>query len=181
MTAYKEYVDWQKETRMPHLNKRGEKMRLLIKQRVFSWRDSYDVYDEAGNPKYTVKAEWLSLGHQLHVYDRYDNEIGAVCQHLLTFMPAFDIEQGGRVIGTIKKKFTFFSPSYEVSYKGWRVEGDFFGWDYEVREGNSEVMRISKEPFHWGDTYVIDIANPEDEIAGLMLVIAIDAANCSNN
>ena len=27
-------------------------MRLLIKQRVFSWTDSYDVYDENENPKY---------------------------------------------------------------------------------------------------------------------------------
>ena len=44
-------------------------MRLLIKQRVFSWTDSYDVYDENENPKYFVKAEFFSLGHQLHVYD----------------------------------------------------------------------------------------------------------------
>ena len=156
-------------------------MRLLIKQRVFSWRDSYDVYDEAGNPKYTVKAEWLSLGHQLHVYDKYDNEVGAVRQRLLSFMPTFEIEQNGNVIGTIKKKFTMFTPSYEVSYKGWQVKGDFFGWDYDVYEGYSAVIGFSKEPFKWGDTYVIDIANPEDEIAGLMLVIAIDAANCSHD
>ena len=45
-------------------------MRLLIKQRVFSWTDSYDVYDENENPKYFVKAEFFSLGHQLHVYGR---------------------------------------------------------------------------------------------------------------
>jgi len=41
-------------------------------------------------------------------------------------------------------------------------------------------MHISKELFHWGDTYVIDIANPSDELYGMMLVIALDAANCSN-
>ena len=34
-------------------------MRLLIKQRVFSWTDSYDVYDENENPKYFVKAELI--------------------------------------------------------------------------------------------------------------------------
>ena len=39
-------------------------MRLLIKQRVFSWTDSYDVYDENENAKYFVKAEFFSLGHQ---------------------------------------------------------------------------------------------------------------------
>ena len=39
-------------------------MRLLIKQRVFSWTDTYDVYDEYEHPKYFVKAEFLTLGHR---------------------------------------------------------------------------------------------------------------------
>lgn len=59
-------------------------MRLLIKQRVFSWTDSYDVYDENENPKYFVKAEFFSLGHQLHVYDRNNHELGVIRQRLLS-------------------------------------------------------------------------------------------------
>ena len=31
-------------------------MKLLVKQRVFSWTDSYDVYDENENAKYFVKS-----------------------------------------------------------------------------------------------------------------------------
>ena len=42
-------------------------MKLLIRQRVFSWTDSYDVYDENGNVKYFVKAEFLSIGHQQEI------------------------------------------------------------------------------------------------------------------
>lgn len=156
-------------------------MRLLIKQRVFSWTDSYDVYDEAGNPKYFVKAEFFTIGHQLHVYDSSKREIGVIRQKLLTFLPRFDIEVSGNMVGSVQKKFAFFHPTYEVDYKGWRVEGDFFGWDYEVYEGCSSIIHISKELLHWGDTYVIDIADPKDELAGLMLVIAIDAANCSQD
>ena len=38
-------------------------MKLLMKQRVFSWTDTYDVYDEVGNKKYFVKAELLSIIH----------------------------------------------------------------------------------------------------------------------
>ena len=30
-------------------------------------------------------------------------------------------------------------------------------------------------------TYVIDFLEPKDELMGLMLVLAIDAANCTNN
>ncbi|WP_455795986.1 hypothetical protein [Clostridium butyricum] len=40
-------------------------------------------------------------------------------------------------------------------------------------------MHISKELLHFGDTYVLDFVNQENEIMGLLLVIAIDAANCS--
>ena len=90
-------------------------MRLLIKQRVFSWTDSYDVYDENENPKYFVKAEFFSLGHQLHVYDRNNHELGVIRQRLLTFLPAFEIEIGGRVRGEIRKQFSFFNCSNNVS------------------------------------------------------------------
>ena len=82
---------------MIRANYGGYFMRLLIKQRVFSWTDSYDVYDENGNAKYFIKAEFLALGHQLHIYDQYNNEIGIIHQKLLTFLPAFEIEVGGRV------------------------------------------------------------------------------------
>ena len=52
-------------------------MQLLIEQRVFSWSDTYDIYDEQGNQKYFVKNELISLGHRLHVYDAAHNEISS--------------------------------------------------------------------------------------------------------
>lgn len=155
-------------------------MQLMIKQRVFSLTDTYDVYDDSETPKYFVKAEFFALGHHIHVYDRYDNEVGVIHQKLLTFLPRFEIEIGGRIVGAIQKKFTFFRPSYEVDCNGWSVDGDFLGWDYDVYRGSSVVMHISKELLHWGDTYVMDFHDPADEIMGLLLVIAIDAANCSD-
>jgi uncharacterized protein YxjI len=154
-------------------------MKLLIKQRVFSWTDSYDVYDEAGNPKYFVKNEIFSLLHRIHVRDVQGNEIGMIRQQFTFFMPTFEIEIGGRMYGSIQKQFTLFRPKYDIDYNGWRCEGDFLEWSYDVYSGCSVVVHISKKLFHWGDTYEIDIANPQDEIMALMLVIAIDAANCS--
>lgn len=80
-------------------------MELLIKQRVFSWTDTYDVYDETGAAKYFVKAEFLTLGHQIHVYDkRTGAELGSVHQRLFTLMPTFDLVIDGRTRGTVRKK-----------------------------------------------------------------------------
>lgn len=155
-------------------------MQLLIKQRVFSWTDTYDIYDERGEVKYFVKAEFLALGHQIHVYDRNNNEVGGVYQKLFRFLPEFEIEISGRSVGIIKKEFSFFKPRYNIDYNGWHVEGNFLGWDYDVYDGSRTVIHISKQLFRWGDTYVLDFENPGDELTGLLLVIAIDAANCSN-
>lgn len=155
-------------------------MQLLIKQRVFSWSDSYDVYDAEGNVKYFVKAEVFSLGHQLHIYDAQDNEIGVIRERFMSLLPVFDIEIGGVRRGTIQKRFSFIHPKYDVDYLGWHVEGDFLGWDYDVYDACSPIIHITKEPLHWGDTYVLNFANDKDELTGLMLVIAIDAANCSD-
>lgn len=156
-------------------------MRLLIKQRVFSWTDTYDVYDESGQPKYFVKAEFFSIGHQIHVYDHNQREVGVIHQKLFSLLPQFEIEQDGQIIGRIQKKLTLFAPRYEVNYNGWSVQGDFLGWEYDVTGGCGLVMHITKEVLHWGDTYVLDYSDPQEELQGLLLVIAIDAANCSGN
>lgn len=156
-------------------------MQLRIKQRVFSWTDSYDVYDENGNAKYYVSAEFLSLGHQIHVYDKNSGrELGSVHQRLLTFLPKFDIVIDGMEQGSVSKQFSLFTPRYEVDFRGWQVQGDLFGWDYQVYHCDTHVMSISKELLAWGDTYVLNFTNPAYEMPGLLLVLAIDAANCDN-
>ena len=157
-------------------------MQLRIKQRVFAWGDTYDVYDENGEARYFVKAELFSFGHQIHVYDkRTGQEIGSIHQKLLTLLPQFEIVIGGRTVGTIRKEFSFFFPRYQVDFKGWSADGDLMHWDYSVFQGSRQVMNIEKELLTWGDTYTLTYERIDDEIPGLLLVIAIDAVNCSNN
>ena len=65
-------------------------MKLLFKQRLFSWFDSYDIFDEDGNTVYVVKGQ-LSWGHLLKIYDKNGNEIGMVKQRIFSFLPKFEI------------------------------------------------------------------------------------------
>lgn len=156
-------------------------MRLLIKQRVFALTDTYDVYDEDGNPKYFVKNELLSILHRIHVRDKNGHEIGSIHQKFTFFLPRFQVEIAGRAVGNVQAEFTLFRPKYTIDYMGWRCDGDIFGWDYRVYSGSTLVMTIRKRLLSWGDTYELTFERPEYEIPGLMLVIAIDAANCSQN
>ncbi len=156
-------------------------MKLLFKQRFFSWFDSYDIYNEAGETLYTVKGQ-LAWGHCLKIFDAYGNEIGTVKEKILTFLPQFEIYLGEQYIGCISKEFALFKPKYNIDYNGWHVEGDFWEWDYNILDHTGQnIAVVSKQLFNWTDTYVIDVHDPQDALSALMLVLAIDAEKCSRN
>ncbi len=156
-------------------------MKLLFKQRFFSWFDSYDIYNEAGETVYVVKGQ-LSWGHCLKIFDTNGNEIGMVKQRIFTFLPKFELYMGAQYIGCISKELSLFKPKYNIDCKGWHIEGNFFEWDYSIIDVNGQqVAIVSKELFNWTDTYSIVVCNPEDAIYALMLVLAIDAEKCSRN
>lgn len=156
-------------------------MKLLFKQRFFSWFDSYDIYNEAGNTVYTVKGQ-LAWGHCLKIFDSFGNEIGLVKEKILTFLPKFEIYVDSRYMGCISKELTLFRPKFNIDCNGWHVEGDFFEWDYNIIDMSGQmVATVSKELFNFTDTYTIDVYNPDDTLLALMLVLAIDAEKCSRD
>ena len=155
-------------------------MKLLFRQRIFSWFDSYDIYDEWGNTVYTVRGQ-LSWGHLLKIYDARGYAVGTVRERVLTFLPKFKMYLGDRYMGCVRKRFSFFRPVFDLDCNGWQVEGDFMGWEYEITDGQRQVAAISKELLHWTDTYVIDVADGRDGLCALMVVLAIDAEKCSHN
>ena len=156
-------------------------MKLIFKQRLFSWFDSYDIYDEAGNTVFTVKGE-LSWGHLLRIYDAIGNDVGYIKERVFTFLPKFEIYLGDNYMGCISKEFTFFKPKFNIDYNGWTVDGDWFEWDYSIFNSSVQtVATVSKEIWNWTDTYVIDVQDPNDAICVLMLVLAIDAEKCSRS
>ena len=156
-------------------------MKLLFKQRLFSWLDSYDVYDEAGNTVFTVEGA-LSWGHCLHVLDASGAHVGTLKEVVLSFLPRFEVYLGERLAGCIRKEFTFFQPRFVMDMGGWQVEGSLTEWDYSILDAQGfEVAAIHKELFHWTDTYVLEVDDPRDALQALLVVLAIDAEKCSRN
>ncbi len=155
-------------------------MKLLFKQRFFSWFDSYDVYYEDGTVAYTVKGE-LSWGHCLRIYDSRGACVGTVQEKVLTFLPKFEMYEGERYVGMVCRKWSFLRPKYRIECCGWSVEGDFLQWDYTIVGASGVVARVCKEILHWTDTYVLDVADPADALRVLMFTLAVDAEKCSKN
>lgn len=153
-------------------------MKLLFKQRFFSWFDSYDIYNEAGQTVYTVKGQ-LAWGHCLKIYDAQGREIGTVKERILTFLPKFEMYRGQQYMGCISKEFTFFRPKFNIDCNGWTVDGDWLEWDYQILDRSGRPVASVTKELNWTDTYVIDVADPQDALSALMLVLAIDAEKCS--
>ena len=138
--------------------------KLLFKQRLFSWFDSYDIYDETEQTVYVVKGQ-LAWGHCLKIFSVYGEEVGTVKEKVLTLLPKFEVYEKERYIGCIQKELTFLKPKYDIDFNGWHIEGGYMEWDYTiVGLGGQRIAAISKELFHMTDTYVMDIVNPEDAL-----------------
>ena len=156
-------------------------MKLLFKQRFFSWLDSYDVYAEDGRTLYTVKGQ-LAWGHCLKIFDESGREVGMVQERIFTWLPKFEMYLGDRYVGCISKELTLFRPRFHIDCNGWQVQGDFFEWDYDIRSASGDLIAaVSKQLLNWTDTYVIDVVNPADALGALMLALAIDAEKCSRD
>ncbi len=156
-------------------------MRLLFKERMFSWFDSYDVYDETGKSVFSVEGQF-SWGKMLEIHDASGAHVGTLKQKVFTFLPTFELYLGERFVGSIHKEFSLFTPSFNIDCNGWHVDGDWLEWDYTIYDASGEVVAtVSKELFNWTDTYVLDVRDPADAVTVLMLTLAIDAEKDSRN
>jgi len=149
-------------------------MKLYIRQKVFSWVDRFTVKDENGQDCYFVEGEFFSLGKKLHVYHMDGAEAAFIQQKVLSFLPRFFVFVAGQQAAEIVKQFSFLHPVYSIEGMGWEIEGSFWAHDYAILAGEKQIVTIHKEWMSWGDCYELDIADGEDEVLALSVVLAID-------
>ena len=150
-------------------------MKLFIKQRAFSWFDNYKIFDENGEPMYSIRGE-LSWGHCLRMYDEEGNEVCMVRENGDALLPKFEMYVGGTYIGSINKESDVTKHAYSIDFNGWRIEGDLMEIEYQIFDGlGYQIASMTKEVLNQADTYRIKITSPHDELYVLMLMVAIDA------
>lgn len=154
-------------------------MRLIIKQRVFSWTDRFRVWDEDDRDRYYVEGEFFSFGKKLHITAADGREVALVQQRVFSFLPRFFVWVDDVQVAEIVKEFTFFHPRYTIDGLGWDVEGDLLAHDYSISQEGREIVTIHKEWLTWGDCYVLDIADSKDTVTALAVVLAIDCVSAA--
>lgn len=153
-------------------------MKLILKKKILSVLDSFNVYDEHDDVYFKVKGK-VALTHKLAIYDAKGKEVGMVKEKIIDILPTFLLYKDGEKVGECKKKITLISPKFAIDFNGWEIKGNWLEWDYSIVDADgSTVAVISKKLLRLVDTYVIDVKRESDALDALMVVLAIDAEKC---
>ncbi|TYQ12961.1 UNVERIFIED_CONTAM: uncharacterized protein YxjI [Acetivibrio alkalicellulosi] len=157
-------------------------MRYIVRQKIFSLRDSFTIKDEFENDVYIVKSQLLSFGNKLRIFDTQENELCFIEQQLFRLMAEYNIYTEGELSATVKKKFALFKNDFDItSSKGqYYVDGSLFAYEFNIYKDGKLVGSVSKKYFSFSDTYGVEINDEEDQLLILALVIVIDMV-CHNN
>ena len=154
-------------------------MKMLFRQRFFSWLDSYDVHAEDGTVLFTVKGV-LSWRYTLKIFTPDGREAGMIKARMITFpKPVFDLTVNGGAAGCITQEFSLFRPRFTLDFRNWKISGDWLEWNYRIMCGNTPVAVIAKRLWNLTDPYEIDVTDPDDALGALMVTLAIDVVKSS--
>ncbi|MCL1917352.1 MAG: LURP-one-related family protein [Peptococcaceae bacterium] len=148
-------------------------MKLYIKQKAFSWRDKFTIKDDNGADRWFAQGESFSSGRKLRLYDAFGNEAAFIRQKTMSFQPRYFIELGGAVY-TVKSEFTFMHTRISIEGVPWKMNGDAWAHKFELYDDMGAIMRISKRGFIWGDSYELDILNPDHELLCLCIALTVE-------
>ena len=165
--------------------------RLIVGQKPYTFKESFQIFDERENVKYVVKGKLVSATHDLTVYDASGKiKLGRVKEKLVSLRSPFSmeahpqdfvIEMGGKKLGKMKSRFAFGKRKFKFTFNDWSLEGNIFGLKYKVLDGKEKVMEVSEKVWTIGDTYYIDITNPDNELLCILILLAIDSSHTSKS
>lgn len=153
-------------------------MRYVMKQKLFSWGDSYVIKDEYGQDVFQVQGKVFTLGRQLSFLDMAGNELAFIKQRLLSFGPTYEIYHDGNLSAVVTKElFTFFNCRFTVDVPGpddLEAEGNFTDHEYTFTRQQVGVAQVSMQWFSWSDTYGVEVVDGEDPLLILASTVVID-------
>lgn len=150
---------------------------LYMKQKVFSFGEKYNVFDENENVVYHIKGKVFSIKNKLDMYQG-DRLVYHFERKLFRFLPEYELyTPEGEVIATIKKNFQFIGGKLTIHsrYGEMKFVGQILQRDFQLFNDHKEVMSVHKKWLSWGDSYEIMIHDDTREAFYVALVIMIDA------
>lgn len=152
----------------------------MIKAKLISIGNDFDITDDDGRLVYHVDAKALSVRNRLVIEDADGREVAAVVRHLVSLRPTYAVTIGGEKAADVRKHFfTPFGERFTIDIPGpgdLEVKGHLLDHEFTVERDGEQVAAVSKRWFSLRDTYGVDIADGEDHLLVLASVLAVDLA-----
>lgn len=159
-------------------------MRFILKERIFSLRDSYFIRSEAGETVFEVTGRFIGLRDKLILRNQQGELVATVGRKLLALRPVYTIQRAGQPDVKVKKDFiNLLRQGFTVDIEGdpsdLRIQGDILNHNYSIQRDGTPVAEVSKKWIALRDSYVIDITEGEDIV--LLIATAIVVERIAHN
>lgn len=153
-------------------------MKLYIKQKVFTFRDKFDVKDEQKNVVYQVKSDFFAIPPTIRLSSTTGEELFVIKRRIFTLLAKFRIFAKDEEVATITQKWAFFKKVFEVTCKYGKIDlvGNIFALNFQLMIEGKQIASIQKAFISIGDSYEITIEEGYDPGLMTCIVIAIDHA-----
>lgn len=150
-------------------------MTFYLKEEFLSF-DHFDIWDEQDQLVYSADREFFTFGKKLNVEDASGRQIAAI-QHVPFSIPCTYVLTIEGQDYDLTRNFAFFSRSYSLDALGWEIEGDFMSLEYAITKNGATVASIQREFLTLGSRYALKVADPQDALLALCVVLAIDCCD----
>jgi len=141
----------------------------------FSLNDRFTIKDAEQEDVFTAEGEFFSLGKNITLGTMSGEELLLIKEKVWTLLSQYEFYIADELICEMKQEFSFFNKKYTIVNSSWRIEGDIWAHNYEIKDGNQTIATINKEFFSWMDAYEIEVFEEDYTELVLGIVIAIDA------
>ncbi len=152
-------------------------MKYLIKQKIFSLTDSFEIEDETGTVVITAKGKFFSISSTQTLFDQKGIELLKIQRKYLTLLPACKLLCADGSEWLIRKCFwPFWTSRYSIKGPAGELEinGNLWQHEYQISQQGRLLASVSKTWFSWSDTYGVQIFEQSLTTQLLAAVIVID-------
>ena len=159
-------------------------MRYQMRQKLLSVGNDGEIFDEQGNVVYHADGKFWTVQDRVDVIDTQGTTVATLHSKLLSLQKTFVVEIAGQEAVELVRKFFAFRKSFDIqlaSGQHWGLQGSWGDHAFTITgDGGETIATISREWITIADAYGIDIADGQDDLLVLMVLVALEAAEAND-
>lgn len=156
-------------------------MRYQMKQRLMAIGDKGVICDEAGKVTYQNQGRFFNVTDKVALLDVLGNPVATLHSKVFQFPKSFYIEIGGEAAAKVTPKpLALLKASFDIvltSGDHWKLHGSLSNHSFTIENGAGQVIATaSRDWITITDGYGIDIADGQDDLLVLMVIVALETS-----